>query len=61
MKASVSTLAAIAALSLAVWAGLYVLMPATPPTSSDTVVIVGVCGALVLGVKWAWAKARGSR
>jgi NADPH:quinone reductase-like Zn-dependent oxidoreductase len=58
VKASLGTLAAIAALSLAVWTAFTLLMPAEPLSPAETVVIVGGSGAVVLGVKWAWQRFR---
>lgn len=52
MKGSVGTLAVIAALSLAVWTVVYIINPSTPLTQAETVIVVGACGALVLGFKW---------
>lgn len=52
MKASVGTLAAIGALSLVVWTVVYIFNPSTPLTQAETVIVVGACGALVLGLKW---------
>lgn len=63
MKASISTLVAIGALSLVVWTVVYIFNPSTPLTQAETVIVVGVCGALVLGVQWILSrlgKARGS-
>ncbi len=63
MKASIGTLVTIGALSLVVWTVVYIFNPSTPLTQAETVVVVGVCAALVLGVQWILsrlAKARGS-
>jgi hypothetical protein len=59
VKASLGTLLAIAALSLAAWTGFALLMPAEPLSSAETMVLVGACGAVVLGLKWAWEWFRG--
>jgi hypothetical protein len=63
MKASISTLVAIGALSLAVWTVVYIVNPSTPLTQAETVIVVGVCAALVLGFQWILSrrsKTRGS-
>jgi hypothetical protein len=52
MKASIGTLVAIGALSLVVWTVVYVFNPSTPLTQAETVIVVGVCAALVLGFQW---------
>jgi hypothetical protein len=52
LKASVGTLVAIGALSLVVWTVVYIFNPSTPLTQAETVIVVGACGALVLGLKW---------
>jgi hypothetical protein len=52
MRASIGTLIAIGALSLAVWTVVYMLDPSTPLTQAETVIVVGVCAALVLGCQW---------
>jgi hypothetical protein len=52
LKASVGTLVAIGALSLVVWTVVYIFNPSTPLTQGETVIVVGACGALVLGLKW---------
>jgi len=62
MKASIGTLVAIGALSLVVWTVVYILNPSTPLTQAETVIVVGVCAALVLGFQWTLSrltKARG--
>lgn len=61
MKPSLGTLAAIVALSLAVWTGFALLMPATPLSPAETVIVVGACGAVVLAGKWAWERCRHRR
>jgi hypothetical protein len=58
MTGSLPTLVAIGALSLAVWTVFYLLMPSTPLTAEETVIIVGVCAAIVLGAKWLWGRLR---
>jgi hypothetical protein len=63
MKASVGTLVAIGALSLVVWTVVYIFNPSTPLDQGETVIVVGVCAALVLGLQWILARltrARGS-
>ncbi len=63
MKAPIGTLVTIGALSLVVWTVVYIVNPSTPLTQAETVIVVGVCAALVLGVQWILsrlAKARGS-
>lgn len=52
MKASIGTLVIIGALSLVVWTVVYIANPSTPLTQAETVIVVGVCAALVLGVQW---------
>jgi hypothetical protein len=61
VKAGAATLVAILAVSLAVWAGFYAMTPGTPLTGGETLVVVGVCAGLVIGVRWAWNRLRGSR
>lgn len=63
MKASIGTLVAIGALSLVVWTVVYIFNPSTPLTQAETLIVVGVCAALVLGFQWILARltrARGS-
>lgn len=52
MKASIGTLVTIGALSLVVWTVVSIVNPSTPLTQAETVIVVGVCAALVLGVQW---------
>jgi hypothetical protein len=52
LKASVGTLVAIGALSLVVWTVVYIFNPSSPLNQAETVIVVGACGALVLGLKW---------
>ena len=52
MKASIGTLVAIGALSLLVWTVVYIFNPSTPLTQAETVIVVGLCAALVLGFQW---------
>jgi hypothetical protein len=52
MKASVGTLAVIAALSLVVWTVVYIMNPSTPLTQAETVIVVAACAAVVFGIKW---------
>jgi hypothetical protein len=61
VKAGAATLVAILAVSLAVWAGFYAMTPDTPLTGGETLVVVGVCAALVIGVRLVWSRLRGSR
>ena len=35
-----------------VWTVVYMFNPSTPMTQAETVIVVGACGALVLGLKW---------
>ena len=63
MKVSIGTLVAIGALSLVVWTVVYIFNPSTPLTQAETVIVVGVCAALVLGFQWIFSRltrARGS-
>jgi hypothetical protein len=60
VSGSVGTLAAILALSLAVWTFFY-LGPGAPLNASETSVVVGVCAVAVLGARWVWGRLRGSR
>lgn len=63
MKASIGTLVAIGALSLVVWTVVYIFNPSTPLTQGETVIVVGLCAALVLGFQWILSrltKARGN-
>lgn len=61
MKASVGTLAVIAALSLVVWTAVYILNPSTPFTQAETVIVVAACAAVVFGVKWIVSRLRKMR
>jgi hypothetical protein len=61
VKATAGTLAAVLALSLAVWTAFFLLMPQSPLTPQETLVVVGVCGAAVLGARWIRARLRGGR
>jgi hypothetical protein len=56
MKASIGTLVAIGALSLVVWTVVYIFNPSTPLTQAETVIVVGLCAALVLGFQWILAR-----
>jgi hypothetical protein len=40
------------ALTLGVWTFFYIYTPEAPLTVRDTTVVVGICAALVLAVKW---------
>jgi hypothetical protein len=50
------TIAAILALSLVVWVLFYLATPGTPLAGAETIIVVGVCGAVVLAAKWIWAR-----
>jgi hypothetical protein len=56
VKASLGTVVAIGALSLVVWTVVYIYNPSTPLTQGETVIVVAVCAALVLGVQWILAR-----
>lgn len=58
MKASAATLAAILALSLAVWVLFYALTPDTPLTPPETLVVVGASAGVVLLARWIWSRRR---
>jgi hypothetical protein len=55
MKTSGALLAAILAASVTAWTLLYFLTPGDPLTPAETLVIVGVCAALVLMTRWVWS------
>jgi len=59
MKASIGTLVAIGALSLVVWTVVYIYNPSTPLTQGETVIVVGVSAALVLGIQWIVSRVTG--
>jgi len=62
MKTSVALLGTILASSVAAWTLLYFLTPGDPLTPAETLVVVGVCAALVLVTRWIWScilRARG--
>ncbi len=59
MKASIGTLVAIGALSLVVWTVVYIYNPSTPLTQGETVIVVGVSAALVLGLQWIVSRVTG--
>jgi hypothetical protein len=61
VKASLGTVVAIGALSLVVWTVVYIYNPSTPLTQGETVIVVGVCAALVLGVQWIRSRLSGKR
>jgi hypothetical protein len=61
VKASLGTVVAIGALSLVVWTVVYIYNPSTPLTQGETVIVVGVCAALVLGVQWMLSRFSGKR
>ena len=56
MKTSALVLASILALSACAWTLFYFLADGEPLTPSETLVVVGVCAAGVLGARriWAW-------
>jgi hypothetical protein len=56
--ASVATIFATIALTLAIWTGFYVVTPDTPLSLRETMVVAGLCTAIVLGFKWAWKRRR---
>jgi hypothetical protein len=60
LKATAGTLAAIVVLSLAVWTAFFLFMPQAPLTSQETLLVVGVVGVAVFGVRWvrAWFQGR---
>jgi len=55
VKTSAVLLGSILALSLGVWALFYFLTAGEPLTPAETLVIVGMCGASVLAVRWIWS------
>lgn len=59
MKASLGTVVVIGALSLLVWTVVYIYNPSTPLTQGETVIVVGACAALVLGVQWILSRISG--
>ena len=62
MKTSAVLVGTILAVSAAVWTLLFLLTPGDPLTPPETLVIVGVCAALVLVARWIWScilRARG--
>jgi protein-S-isoprenylcysteine O-methyltransferase Ste14 len=56
VKPAFGTVATIIVVSLAVWVLFLVVTPGGPLTPPETLVVVGVCAALVLGVKWIWSR-----
>jgi len=52
MKKSVISIFSIIALSLVIWFFFYVKTPEAPLTPSETLLVVGVCAALVFFAKW---------
>jgi TIR domain len=56
-EALVTTLVIIAS-SLLVWLFFYLVSPEAPLTLAETTVVVGMCLAVVLSVKWVWARLR---
>ncbi len=59
MKGTAGTLAAVLVLSLGVWTVFFLFVPESPLTSQETLVVVGACGAAVLGVRWVLGRVRG--
>jgi hypothetical protein len=62
LKTSGALLVAILALSVVAWTLVYLLTPGDPLNPAETLVIVGVCGVVVLLVRWIWScivRARG--
>lgn len=59
MKGAAGTLAAVLVLSLGVWTAFFLLVPETPLTPQETLVVVGACGVAVLGVRWVLGRLRG--
>jgi hypothetical protein len=56
VKPAFATVATIIVVSLAVWVLFLVVTPGGALTPPETLVVVGVCAALVLGVKWIWSR-----
>ncbi|HEX2482742.1 MAG TPA: hypothetical protein VHQ69_12735 [Methylomirabilota bacterium] len=52
-------MAAVLVLSLGVWTAFFLLIPETPLTPQEILVVVGACGAAVLGVRWVLGRLRG--
>ncbi|HEX2500112.1 MAG TPA: hypothetical protein VHO73_01555 [Methylomirabilota bacterium] len=61
MKAKAGTLAAILVLSLGVWTAFFLMIPESPLTSQETLVVVGACGVAVVSARWILARWRGRR
>jgi hypothetical protein len=59
VKGTAGTLAAVLVLSLGVWTAFFLFVPESPLTSQETLVVVGACGAAVLGVRWVLGRLRG--
>jgi hypothetical protein len=59
VKGAAGTLAAVLVLSLGVWTAFFLLVPETPLTPQEILVVVGACGAAVLGVRWVRGRLRG--
>jgi TIR domain len=59
-EALVTTLVIIAS-SLLVWLFFYLVSPEAPLTLAETTVVVGMCLAVVLSVKWVWIRLRRTR
>lgn len=55
MKISGALLAAILAASVVTWALIFFLTPGDPLTPAETLVVVGICAALVLLARWIWS------
>jgi len=52
MKKPFISLSVIIVLSLAIWFFFYVKTPEAPLAPSETLLVVGVCAALVFSTKW---------
>ena len=52
MKKTLFSLSIIIVFSLAIWFFFYVKTPDAPLTYSETLLVVGVCAALVFFVRW---------
>jgi hypothetical protein len=61
VKPAFATIVTIVVASLAVWVFFLVMTPGAPLTPPETLVVVGACAAIVLGVKWIWSRIRPRR
>jgi hypothetical protein len=61
VKPTVGILAATGAVSLAAWALITLFLPGPPLDASETMVLVGACGAVVLACRWIVGRFRKSR